>query len=43
MTPRVLYLKAMGHRIAWLALEGRFEETGSQRRMMLPMAREAHS
>lgn len=40
MVPRVLYLNAMGHRIHYLALEGRFEDAGSLMRTMLPMAAE---
>lgn len=40
MTPRLLYLNAMGHRIHYLALTGRYTEAGSLLRVMLPMARE---
>ena len=40
MIPRVLYLNAMGHRVHYLALEGRFEEAGHLMRTMLPMAEE---
>lgn len=38
MSPRALYLNANGHRIHYLALEGRFEDAGNLMRTMLPMA-----
>jgi len=38
MVPRVLHLNAMGHRIHYLAVAGRFEEAGHLLRSMMPMA-----
>jgi hypothetical protein len=40
MVPRALYLNAMGHRIHYLALEGRFEDASHLIQQMLPMAEE---
>jgi len=40
MVPRTAHLNAMGHRIHYLALEGRFEDAGHLIQQMLPMAAE---
>jgi hypothetical protein len=40
LTPRLLYLDAMGCRIRYLALVGRFEDANKLLQPMLPLARE---
>jgi len=40
MVARVLYLNAMGHRIHYLTLEGRYDEAFDLMRLMLPMAQQ---
>lgn len=40
LTPRTLYLDAMGCRIHFLALEGRFDEAGKLLQVMLPISKD---